>query len=553
MGTNAANQWNLTGINSGTLNSSLEFSGFESVAGGSGADQFIFGTNGQVTGRVSGGDGADSLDLSNNSAPQSIRIGALSSVDNLIGSYTSIEQVTGNGVPGSKLISPSTGGAWTIQSNGQISMNGVNYQAIREISGGSGTDTILAPSLSNTWTVLSPNTGRLESSTWSIDFQGTENLYGGSGVDTFVFADEGRLSGWINGGSGSDQLDLGAISTDLLIDAAGTPKVLVAGSLQTILGGFNSVEVVAGNALSGSKLKGSNTTTNWLISSTGKLFHNSVAYDAIGGILGGSGIDTLTGPSLTSDWRVDGTNSGAVAFAGKTLSFGGIENLTGGSQADSFEIAPAGTLSGNLNGGMGTGLNSLSYSQWSTTVNVNLASSATGNATAIAGLASNLQMVTGGMGNDTLTGQAAKSTILVGLGGNDTLFGGTQRDLLFGGLGSDVINGGAGDDLLVASYTSLETQRTALMAIYNEWISARTFAQRTANIWGNGTGTRANGSFHLNSDPNDQVTDTVFADGDVDSLVGGLNQDWFFADLADSNDFSGSGTSPDKLDRPLSP
>jgi hypothetical protein len=553
IGANAGNLWNLTGTNSGTLNNSLAFSGFENISGGSAADQFLFTVNGQLSGRIFGGDGVDSLDISQSTAPQSFRIGAISTVDNLIGSYTSIEQVTGNATTGTKLIGPSAGAAWSIQPNGQIAINGTNYSAIREISGGSGSDTILGPSQNTSWTILTPNAGRLESSTWSIDFQGTENLYGGTSVDTYTFANDGRLSGSITGGNGSDRLNFESINAELLIDAAGTPKVQLAGNLQTVLGGYNSVETVKGNALSGSKIKGGNAVTNWLVSTAGQLFHNSIAYESIGGIMGGTGLDTLTGPSLASDWRIDGSNSGQLAFAGKTLSFSGVENLTGGNQTDTFEIAPTGTLTGNLNGGTGTALNAISYSQWQVGVSINLNSTTNGNATAIAGFTSNLQMVTGGAGNDTLTGYSNKSTILVGLGGNDTLVGGSQRDLLLGGSGSDALNGSAGDDLLVASQTNLDAQRNALIAVYNEWTSARTFAQRTANIWGNGTGSRSNGEYYLNSDSSDQVTDTVFADENVDSLIGGSGQDWFFANLADSTDFSGSGTSPDKLNRPLAP
>jgi ELWxxDGT repeat protein len=553
IGANTGNLWNLTGTNSGTLNNSLAFSGFENIAGGSAADQFLFNANGQLSGRVSGGDGVDSLDISQSTAPQSFRIGAISTVDNLIGSYTSIEQVTGNATTGTKLIGPSAGAAWSILPNGQISINGTNYSAIREISGGSGSDTVLGPSQNASWTILTPNAGRLESSTWSIDFQGTENLYGGTSVDSFTFANDGRLSGSITGGSGSDRLNFESINSELLIDAAGTPKVQLAGNLQTVLGGYNSVETVKGNALSGSKVKGGNAATNWLVSTSGQLFHNSIAYESIGGITGGTGLDTLTGPSLASDWRIDGSNSGQLAFAGKTLSFSGIENLTGGNQSDAFEIAPTGTLTGNLNGGTGTALNAISYSQWQVGVSINLNSTTNGNATAIAGFTSNLQMVTGGAGNDTLTGYSNKSTILVGLGGNDTLVGGSQRDLLLGGSGADALTGSGGDDLLVASQTNFDAQRNALIAVYNEWTSARTFAQRSANIWGNGTGSRSNGEYYLNSDSSDQITDTVFADENVDSLIGGSGQDWFFANLADSTDFSGSGTSPDKLTRPLAP
>ncbi len=80
--------------------------------------------------------------------------------------------------------------------------------------------------------------------------------------------------------------------------------------------------------------------------------------------------------------------------------FSGIENLTGGTANDSFEIAATGLLPGALNGGNGTGLNTLSYQSWTTDVVVNLASSSAGNATAISGVTSNISMLIGGSGND---------------------------------------------------------------------------------------------------------------------------------------------------------
>jgi Ca2+-binding RTX toxin-like protein len=201
-----------------------------------------------------------------------------------------------------------------------------------------------------------------------------------------------------------------------------------------------------------------------------------------------------------------------------------------------------------LNGGTGTGFNSLSYAQWTTGVAVNLSVATAANSTAVAGVTSNIQMVTGGSGNDTLRGSTSKAAVLVGLAGNDTLVGGSQRDLLIGGTGADLLQSANGDDLLVSGRTAYDTNWDALKAIHSEWTSARTFAQRTANIWGNGTGTRNNGAYFLNSNPADAITDTVFADTDADSLTGGLNQDWFFASVNDLTDFVGTGTAPDRLD-----
>lgn len=138
--------------------------------------------------------------------------------------------------------------------------------------------------------------------------------------------------------------------------------------------------------------------------------------------------------------------------------------------------------------------------------------------------------------------------MLIGLGGNDTIVGGSQRDLLFGGIGGDLMQGGSGDDLLVSARTAYDTNHQAILGLFAEWMTVRTFAQRTANLWGNGNGTRSNSNYFLNSNSADPIVDTVFADDENDSLSGGLNQDWFFASVNDLTDFTGMGPTPDRLD-----
>jgi Ca2+-binding RTX toxin-like protein len=64
--------------------------------------------------------------------------------------------------------------------------------------------------------------------------------------------------------------------------------------------------------------------------------------------------------------------------------------------------------------------------------------------------------VTGGAGNDRLTGNALDNLLvggagndkLQGLAGNDTLWGGLGDDILTGGVGNDTLWGGLGDDIL---------------------------------------------------------------------------------------------------------
>lgn len=74
----------------------------------------------------------------------------------------------------------------------------------------------------------------------------------------------------------------------------------------------------------------------------------------------------------------------------------------------------------------------------------------------------------GGPGSDGLTGQAVRSTILIGLAGNDTLNGGSQRDLLFGGLGADIIMGVGGDDVLISGTKSVDEDSATLLQLHYE-------------------------------------------------------------------------------------
>jgi Ca2+-binding RTX toxin-like protein len=286
------------------------------------------------------------------------------------------------------------------------------------------------------------------------------------------------------------------------------------------------------------------------LNTAGEVVVSGGTYAGIPSIVGGTLADTITGPAAATRWTLSGANAGSVSVGAASVAFTGIENLTGSTASDEFFISPTGTLSGNLNGGTGTGINSVDYSAWTTSVLVNLGTTSAGNASAVTGAMTSIVMVTGGAGDDTLTGRATLSTILIGLGGNDVLAGGSQRDLLFGGTGADILQGAGGDDLLIAGTTSFDRDRAALLLIYSEWISTRTFAQRTANIWGNGTGTRANGTTYLNSGLADGITDSVFADVDNDILIGGTNQDWFFANLLEVNDLVTTGTTADRRDTP---
>src|SRR5262249_50738111 len=103
------------------------------------------------------------------------------------------------------------------------------------------------------------------------------------------------------------------------------------------------------------------------------------------------------------------------------------------------------------------------------------------------------------------------------------------RDLLLGGRGADRIIGNAADDILIAATTAFDGYLAALAALLAEWTSERDYANRVANLRGEGTGPRLNSDFFLMTEG---PAATVFDDGAEDRLTGSAGCDWFVASLS---------------------
>lgn len=147
-------------------------------------------------------------------------------------------------------------------------------------------------------------------------------------------------------------------------------------------------------------------------------------------------------------------------------------------------------------------------------------------------------LMRGGEGDDDLYGDDGND-ILVGQAGADHAFGGNGRDLLIGGIGADVLEGAAGDDLLVSGTTDFDGDDPALLAVRAEWTSRRSYLDRVKNIRGtNGPGfdQRLNGDTFLVAPG---ANSTVFFDGEVNTLNGDDDQDWFFRFPPDVTDAAG--------------
>jgi hypothetical protein len=144
---------------------------------------------------------------------------------------------------------------------------------------------------------------------------------------------------------------------------------------------------------------------------------------------GGGGTDTLVGPNFINTWALKSTGPDLLTVlldpATKTVghvSFSAVENLTGGSNNDTFQFGPGARIAGSIDGGNGndTLKGSDGVNTWELTgLNAGDLGDASGSSTF-----TRVENLVGGLGNDTfrfLTAGAGVSGTLNGNGGTDWL------------------------------------------------------------------------------------------------------------------------------------
>ena len=139
---------------------------------------------------------------------------------------------------------------------------------------------------------------------------------------------------------------------------------------------------------------------------------------------GRTGLNTLIGPNVVNVWHLKDTDQGSLG----EVNFAGVENLAGGTEADTFVFADGVGVSGKINGGRGSAADTLDYSAYTAEhpVTVDLM---TGDATGVDVGVRHIRILIGGAGNDNLKGNN-KANELTGGAGNDTLVGLGGRDVL---------------------------------------------------------------------------------------------------------------------------
>jgi hypothetical protein len=425
------------------------------------------------------------------------------------------------------------------------------------LEGGNGSDTIESTGgiSTNTWTISGLNSGSLRVGTETIDrivFASTESLVGRDGQTDVYLISGGTLSGSIDARGTGDQDQLRYTSGAGFVNLANRQT-------SSVLGGFLGIESFASNA---GRFDGPALDTQWTLSGnqSGSLSYldsgvsRTIVFSGFGtlyggamadrflvgssgqslGIFGGSGIDTLIGPSNGATWDLSGANVGNLMG---TNPFSQFENLQGSDGVDRFIVRQAASISGRIDAGLGA--NILDYSYSTSAVVVDLRTEI-GSATRIGSVLDRFSAVVGGTAADTLRASNTRGMLVMGTGGNDLLYGGNQRDVLVGGLGLDRLEGGSGEDIVIGGRTTFDTNLTAMVGVLSEWTrtgSGTSLEERYNNLSNvSPSASRLNGSFFLRG-LEFTTGRTLNDDNAVDQLFGQADTDWFVGGTV-ANDFA---------------
>ena len=111
VGTNVTNTWALSGVQAGSLNGTLSFTGMENLTGGTGGDVFQFSDAASGFGVINGGAGTDMLDYSHSTGPVTVNLQTLTAPK--LTSFTSVEWMVGTSL-GDTLVGANVANTWTL-------------------------------------------------------------------------------------------------------------------------------------------------------------------------------------------------------------------------------------------------------------------------------------------------------------------------------------------------------------------------------------------------------------------------------------------------------
>lgn len=532
----ATNTWQITGANAATLNTFLTTQSVESLVGNSGADNFTFATGGSLSSLLNGGGGVDSITGDNTG-----RVYGISGAN--AGSITGIAAA---GFLGIETLNGGTGAdTFAFSSGGSLAGS---------INGGAGADELAADDGGRFFNISGVNTGSVTVIV-AGGFTNVENLSGGAGADTFKFSSGGTLSGAANGKAGSDEIQGDNVLRLYNVSGTNTGSIggIVPGGFQAVenLGGGSATDIfvfAAGGTLSGAvngnggadEIQGDNAGRVYFVSGTNTGSINGFlagGFQSIENLLGGTGADTFqfTGGVMTGQidggtgsdevrgddtgriFFISGTNQGSITniLAG---GFSRVENLSGGSAADTFQFA-GGSLTGAVNGNGGSDEirgDDVSRLYFVSALN-------TGSITGIlaAGFG-NVENLTGGTASDIFTfGNNAQLSGRVDAGNpNAGAFAGTyanQESVTTGQITGDTLDLSAYVD---AVFAILAQNGAAVRKLNNAAFNIASFFNGIENVFGGAGGDSLVGDDRNNVLMGNGGNDTISGAGGNDLLLG---------------------------------
>jgi Ca2+-binding RTX toxin-like protein len=420
--------------------------GDDTLEGGNGADDFDGGANTAVGDTVTYNPTAADLTITLDNAPND---GAAGELDNV---HDTNEIVIG-GV-GSDSITGSGNDETLNGGGGSDRLNGLG--GADKLIGGSGNDTATyAGGVGGTITLDGAANDPLG------DNVQTENVIGGTGVDT-ITGNTGVNR--LDGGPGGDTVNGGA-GADVLVGGKGDGADTYNGGADVDTVTFAAVATGVDITLDGSASGTDGDVMNSVENATGgdgaDIITGSAARNRLNG---GFGIDTLNGdPVITCP---TGGTPPCYATSNDTLNGGpgddalhgrnGADALNGGNGPGSDLAHGAWTDADTLDGG--AGVDTVSYSTRTANLTVTIGAGANdgtrdtdpilgGNQSEGDNVFAGVEKVTGGKGDDIITGDASRET-LTGGRGDDTIDGNGGADIISGQSGDDTLTGGAGKDTL---------------------------------------------------------------------------------------------------------
>lgn len=380
-----------------------------------------------------------------------------------------------------------------------------NQQSTATVVGGNsgddvldGDDTLIGFNDDTVWRITNafgPDSGDAT----GIHFENIDNLVGGSGNDTFTLQNGVTFSGTVDGGSGSDQLNLSDLTTAQTVTLTASTLDGFDGDSSVVTGGFFGIDVAIG----------------------------SLAIT-----------DSLQGLDVDSTWELDGSNR-YIDNLGRVLTFSAFEELQGGSADDTFEVT--GTRSNDLLGGDGddTFIFQLAFSQVVGRVN-----GEAGSDTLNLGALTTQRVVT--LTSTTVDGfSGTEASVTADFAGIDAIVGGFANNDILNGLATDSRWNINGPDQ--GTYTESPTARVLAFSQIenlngNDGVDTFDF-DNSATLTGSLTGgngfdalisddSRASQTFIINGVNSGQfVTPAGLIIGgtfsDVETLIGAQGQDTF--------------------------